>query len=618
MSRAAARALASLAATAVALALLPVACAFAGAGGEGATWRLEQPAPPPPPPGVQGSSTPVGLGHVGDIEFRAPNRGLLITAGDGSAILPGVWAYDGAGWKELATVCGATDGRIAWAAENEFWTISDGRPGQTPNSGTGQRPPLEDDTLCRFAEGQVAASYASLAFQASSYEAMDATGCIAADDCWFAGAALPAELPVTGSFHLHWNGTALTEEPYEGESQPVLDMRDFQERLYESVRVETAHRTLQEAPVLHAIDPQGKAPMFEGIPGTHGEPGSVGIPLYGPSVHVEALRALHLSADEHALWAATSAVRIQELPEHSLEGQVTVARYAPEEGEGAWRQLLGPTTHPSGKEIFPGDVVESIAAEPGGEGAWIALDSTSDNERPSPGVFATIAHMSPAGTVSEQQTLPSLEERENGIGPKGAAARISCPAAHDCWLVTTQGWLFHLTTGSESPQVDDEGFSKLITNRPPDQGLPQVQPDAQPEEEVATLGEATTKFTVTKAKPSTEASVAVALVSKMHSRLIAGSTLELRFHLAAKARLRLIAKRHGTTVASTAPRTFAAGARKLLLRLDPRRWPTALDLQSHALAPLPTVSSRSQSVETISTGLAFPDTRELLQSGSLF
>ncbi|HEX5923236.1 MAG TPA: hypothetical protein VFY45_05355, partial [Baekduia sp.] len=39
----------------------------------GASWRLEQPQPPPPPPGVHGSSTPVGLGKVGDIEFWAPN-----------------------------------------------------------------------------------------------------------------------------------------------------------------------------------------------------------------------------------------------------------------------------------------------------------------------------------------------------------------------------------------------------------------------------------------------------------------------------------------------------------------------------------------------------------------
>ena len=37
--------------------------------------------------GIEGSSTPVGLGKIGDIQFWAPNRGLLITAGNGSTNL---------------------------------------------------------------------------------------------------------------------------------------------------------------------------------------------------------------------------------------------------------------------------------------------------------------------------------------------------------------------------------------------------------------------------------------------------------------------------------------------------------------------------------------------------
>ena len=89
----------ALATFAVALGSVPVA-----ARAEGLAWRLEQPAPP-----EGGSPTP--LGRVGDIEFDQPNLGLLITAGDGSVIKPGVWAYTGTGWHQLATVCGANDGR---------------------------------------------------------------------------------------------------------------------------------------------------------------------------------------------------------------------------------------------------------------------------------------------------------------------------------------------------------------------------------------------------------------------------------------------------------------------------------------------------------------------------
>jgi hypothetical protein len=581
-----------------------------------ASWRSEQPAPPPPPPEVEGSSTPIPLGHVGDIEFIAPDRGLLITAGNGSTIPAGVWAYDGAGWKELANVCGATDGRIAWAGEDEFWTVSDGRAGQSQSSGTSQQAPLADNTLCHFAGGKVVGSYASTAFEASSYQAMHAAACLTAEDCWFAGAILPVESAVTGSFHLHWNGSALLEEPYEGESQPVEDMRAFAGKLFESVHVEGAHRFEAQPPVLHVISPAGVSPTFESIPGVRNQQESFDVPLYETDEHVEALRALHLSAGEHSLWAATSAVEPKELANEPEEkkGQVTIAVYSGE--EGIWRQVIGPESEPSGETLFGKDVVESIAAEPGSEGAWVALDSEADAEHPSPGALATVVHVDADGTVSEAQTLPSKAEQERGISPAGGASRMICPAAHDCWLSTTQGWLFHLTSGDESLPVDDEGFTSLIASRPADQGLLQLPPDAEPEEEALPAEAPANNFTKSTA-PQVEAKVTVPLLTHLHSRLVHGDTLELRFHIAVKARVRLLAKRHGTTVASTATKTLAAGDRELSLRLNPHRWPTKLDLQTHALAPLPTVSSRSPSVETITTSLEFPAKLES-SAGPLF
>src|SRR5262249_41452525 len=135
------------------------------------------------------SNVPIPLGKVGAIEFWAPNRGLLITAGNPPTVPPGVWAYNGREWHELAEVCGASDGRIAWAGPEEFWTISDGRPGQVGIEGG--RPPLEDNTLCHFDAGQVVGSYASLAFRLDSYQAMHAAGCLSPSDCWFAGDVLP-------------------------------------------------------------------------------------------------------------------------------------------------------------------------------------------------------------------------------------------------------------------------------------------------------------------------------------------------------------------------------------------------------------------------------------------
>ena len=152
----------------------------------GASWRLEQPRRRPPPPGVAEAPVPIGLGRIGDIEF-APgmtNRGALITSGNPPTIPPGVWEYNGVAWHELSTVCGASDGRIVWAGPEEFWTISDGRPGQAANA-NGAVPPLRDNTLCRFSNPghsgeplRVMESFAFPAFEADSYQAMNAGACL--------------------------------------------------------------------------------------------------------------------------------------------------------------------------------------------------------------------------------------------------------------------------------------------------------------------------------------------------------------------------------------------------------------------------------------------------------
>jgi hypothetical protein len=594
---------------AVALVLLAGSGLLASQASAESTWRLEQPAPPPAPPGVQGSSLPIGLGRIGDIEFWAPNRGLLITAGNPPTILPGVWAYNGVEWHELATVCGATDGRIAWAGPDEFWTISDGRPGQVGESEGAGRPPLEDNTLCRFSGGQVVASFAHPAFRADSYRAMHAAGCLTASDCWFGGDSLPE--PQFGAFHLHWNGSSLEAEPYPGEGHSVRDMRALEGHLYESVQVSAGDRSSEpssEPPVLHRINPQGVTPTFE-------PEAQEFIPLYAPGELSTELGFLHLSASEGALWGAAGASRERDEREGG-EGPTVVRR-----AEGSWTQVLGPGTHPSGKELFPDDAVEAVAGEPGANSAWLALDSRSDSEHPSPSTTALVARISAEGQVSEVQSLPSAQERAAGVGPKGAGAKLACPAPNDCWLATSQGWLFHLAPEGERtlPRDSDPAFVGPITNRPPDQGLPQVPPDAPPVDDSG-LVEAPPNYgsvLAENAEAATQARVTVPLLSGLHSHLVHGTTLELRFHLAAKARVRLIAKRHTRVVARTPNHTFAAGSRKLLLSLDPRRWPTKLEFQTHPLAPLPTVSANSSTIGTVSTGFFVLPGSHLSGAGSL-
>ena len=507
----------------------------------GVSWRLEQPQPPEPPPGVQGSSTPIGLGKVGDIEFFSPNRGLLITPGNGNAVSPGLWAYNGERWHQLSTVCGATDGRIAWAGPEEFWTISDGRPGQAANPKTGQPAPLLDNTLCHFSGGEVVRSYASLAFQASSYQPMHALGCLAPSDCWFAGDPLP-ELQNGEAFHLHWNGGSLTAEP-NPHGHAVESMREFEGSLYESVRLAPGDLAAElETPLptaLHLINRSGLTPTFEPV---------LGVPLYSSEEFPEALNFLHLGADSEGLWAAAGPVR--KPPEHSTPAGVTVVRYS----GGGWTQVLGPGK-PAGSAINE-DVVNSIAPEPGTDAAWVALDTQDDAQSPSPTSSALIAHVSADGTV-ETQTLPSEDEAAQGIGPKGAAKEIVCPALHDCWMTTTQGWLFHLAPEGERqlPLDGSSAFSHLITFRPQDEGVPQLVPDAPPPDTSGLVESQASKGGLIELPEPPESKVRAALLSNIHTRLVHKTTLELRFHLTVKARVRLLAKRKKRVVASTPMRT---------------------------------------------------------------
>jgi hypothetical protein len=604
-------------ATALALAL-GLALAAAGARAEAPAWHLERVLPAQQPgesTQEHESRTPVPLGKIGDIEFSAPNRGLLITEGVSKSIPAGVWTYNGKEWHELATVCGATDGRIAWAGPDEFWTVSDGRPGQVGNE---REPPLADNTLCHFANGQVVGSYASLAFRQDSYQAMHAAGCLSPNDCWFGGEELPVPEPGAQShaaFQLRWNGSGVSEQPYPAE-HAIEDLRKLGRYLYESVHFAKEDSFAGESPSapsdLHLITPIGTQPTFVSL--------TPGVPHYGPEVLPYALDYPHLSSDEEALWGAANPVF-----EHSgsASSEVTVLRYA----GGHWAQVIGSGTDPAGGNPFtqPGraeslnETITGIAAEPGTEYAWVGLTSRENslvaNEHQ--GAAPTmLARLSPSGEVSERQSLPVSGEG----GLKGPADKITCPARNDCWLTTKEGWLYHYSDQAtrQLPENGDPAFANLITFRPVDAGIPPVVPDAPPPDTSGLLGElpATSQTLVEAPAAPSELRVPLPLLSQLKARLVHGTTLELRFHLAVQATVRLLAKRKKKVVASTRTRTLGPGTHALSVKLNIKQWPTKIDLQTHALGPLPTSSTRAPTTTSISTSLSvLPKTLSFARAG---
>lgn len=578
--------------------------AAAAEGESEAAWQL---APVFPLGG--GAGLPVGLGHIGDIEFSGPASGLLTTAGNPPSVPAGLWFYDGTGWRELANVCGASDGRIAWAGPEEFWTVADGRPGQVEVEGV--RPPLADNTLCHFAGGAVVGSYASLAFRPDSYQQMHAASCETPSNCWFGGELLPAGQ--SGSFHLHWDGSALSAVA-NPQGRVVFDMRRFGSGIYESVRALAgdsivAPESALDPSFIHLIAPNGRLPVFTSLRPETSEELPQSLPALSPGEYPYALDYPHLGSDADSLWAAFNPQLTT--PEGSTHGEVTILRYS----GGSWTQLLGPGTDPAEGNPYTkftehereleNLTVTSIAPEPSSESAWIALDTVGDTNAPRPVAHALVARISANGKISEQQRLPSAQEEEEGIGPKGGASKITCPAPHDCWLATTQGWLFHLADAAHRtlPRDTDPAFSSLITFRPADQGVPAIVPDAPPVDNSGISGEAPPPPASVEQNKKQEARVAVPLLSHVHVAVLGRSTLRLSFKLAVKARIKLTAKRGGQVVAATRLQTLRAGNRSLQLQLDPARWPTKLSLYTHALAPLPTISAGNPSIGSLSTSM---------------
>lgn len=481
-------------------------------------WHSETPV-------AAGIGVPAPLGEVGAIAFWAPNRGVLITAGN-EGMPPGVYAYDGTGWHLYSTVCGGHRGSIAWAGPDEFWTVSDYATRQSGNS----FPELEETrSLCHFKDGEVVASYAEPIRTATSYLRMEAAACNGPADCWFAGEPLEEAASNQGPFHLHWDGRGLTAVPSLTEAQPQIDdapgtitgLAFFEGTLYE---------TASEAPFLREASLL-RPEVFAPVPLPEGATGP-----------------FTLAADGGQIWAISES---EPLALRSI---------------GAGFEEI-PLERPIGKA--GGVSAVPLATEPNGAAVWVGgAEENSSISR------ANVTRISASGAESVPILLPRPEEE---LDPKGRPWAIACPTAGQCWLATEKGWLFHL--GGSLPQDTDPAMHVLITQRPADNSTPTFVPGGVPEDN---SGESeTNRREELKAEPFPRPRKHRAIVFKVRRKVIGNSILQLSFILRAKAHVQLLAKVHKKVVAKTPRLTLAKGPHRLRLTLDPKNWPTGLDFQVH-------------------------------------
>lgn len=513
-------------------------------------WRLEQPPPPP------GAPFQVALGAPGSLSFWAPNRGLL--AVEGNAVVPrGILVWNGASWRTLATVCGGTGDtmRIVWAGPTEFWTISEpSRPRQ--GSGT---------ALCRFKDGLVVGSYSTADTAPDPYRQMNAGACRAADDCWFGGIGSrdPAGTRV-GAFHLHWDGSALRTVYNAGSGRGVSDLIAVGSGFVES-SVVGPRRGATVAPDPRPLD--ARPLLLRRIAGS-----SFIDDPFVPAAEAEGgSELLALDAAGDAVWAVGGGAASG--PEAATRGVGGVIQRPPlaavSTGGAPFREL-----DLTGVDFGSADRFEDVAAVPGTTSAWAALVPFAERDRTN--AKAQVAHIEAATGAVAVESLPA-----SGSG-RGAAARVTFTSATDGWMVTNAGWLFHYTDGTAQPVDTDPAFANAITTRP-NEAAEQFVPDSAPADDSQLFAPppVAVETTTTEAPEPTQLKALITNVKKpkVSKKLV----LSLTFRVNRRAKVQLIARRKGKTVAKTANRTLKPGTHTLKLQLSRKKWPTGLRFKTKEL-----------------------------------
>ncbi|HEX8689415.1 MAG TPA: hypothetical protein VF729_04145 [Solirubrobacterales bacterium] len=516
-------------------------------------WRLEQPPPP------QGAPFKVPLGAPGDLQFWAPNRGLLTIEGN-ETIPRGIYSWNGQSWHQLATVCGGPGdtARIAWAGPTEFWVVSEP---SLPRRGSGL-------ALCRFKDGQVVGSWSTRVDAADPFRQMTSATCAGPSECWFGGVGSQDALGErVGAFHLHWDGTDL-ETVYGPQGRGVSDMQFHAGELFESTLVGRSPENHLDPVDLAASEEPFPRLLHRVVAGAFFNDSFEPAPLAG--LPADGSELLALDSDGADLWAvgggaaSSSGPPLDEADPRHDGGVVERPPLAARLVTGSFQELVL-----SGASFGPTDRLGDVAAIPGSGDAFATV--VPFGERRSINTKATVARIAADGTTATTR-LPVA-----GSG-RGSAAHVDCPAANECWLVTWAGWLFHYSDGTPLPLDTEPAFQGTIEFRP-NESAEQFVPDRPPVDDSQLFAPPELEQDPTAAPQPVRVRRLPPLLKKVRSRL-RGSVLLVSFTVTRRARVRLIAKRGGQTVASTPTRVFEPGRRSLALRLSRDRYPTRLAFEA--------------------------------------
>jgi hypothetical protein len=517
-----------------------------------ATWRLEQPAPP------AGSAYKVPLGTPDDMEFYAPNAGLLSV--EGNAVVPtGLFFWNGRAWHQLSTVCGGSGeaSRIAWASADEFWTITE--PSE-PRVGSGL-------ALCHFKDGVVVGSYSTPLQSPDPFRPLDAAACNGPDDCWFAGIA--SEDPSgqrVGAFHLHWDGSNLTTS-YQPQGRGVSGLAAFEGTFFESVLVGAQAGDSADPVTLGTPEPLGPILIHKLAGGAFGDANFLPFPYSG--VPPEGVELLSAKSDGSDLWFSGGGAASG--PAAPRDGSVASPPLAVHYKPPFFQQTPIDTSKFGGEDRFV-----DIAPIPTTSSAWVADQALY--ERGSATDRAKVVLIGADGSTSVQ-TLPT-----SGAG-RGSAQLVAASGPHEAWMASSAGWLFHYTDGTVLPENTDPSWAGTITQRP-NESVAQFISDTPPPDDSQLFAPPPVQVE-TKANEESLALVIPALLKDIKVKRH-GLTVTISFKLTRLADVQLLAKLHGKVIARTRDARLKAGTRKLELRLERKRWPDALSFKTKELtAPKP-------------------------------